>query len=111
MRTIQLRFIVRTLILVCIKLLYRSIPATYSFTNQKTSRKLEYDDNTNLSKELSKFQKAQSDPAKWYSVLSQGYTVQRINFLPIFLSGLDKKFPSILDVGGDLGQLRLPANV
>jgi putative methyltransferase (TIGR04325 family) len=107
MRIIQLRFIVRTLILVCIKFLYRSIPATYSFTDKKTSRKLEYDDNTNLPKELSKFQKAQSNPAKWYSVLSQGYTVQRINFLPIFLSGLDKKFPSILDVGGGFGSTKM----
>ena len=108
MRIIQLRFIVRILILVCIKFLYRNIPATYLFADQKKiSKTSEYDDGMNLSKELRKFQKDESNPAKWYSIISQRYTAQRINFLPIFLSALDRKCPSILDIGGGFGSTKI----
>jgi putative methyltransferase (TIGR04325 family) len=104
MRILRFRYVTRLLILLCVKMLYKLIPATYVFSQKKISLKLnEYNDDDNLTSQFSKSQADAANPENWYLKSQQSYAIQRINFLPIFLSSFTSKQLSILDIGGGFG--------
>jgi putative methyltransferase (TIGR04325 family) len=87
-----------------VKILYKLIPATYVFHQNKSLVDLiVYNDDENLTSQFSKSQADLANPAKWYSKSQQSYAIQRINFLPIFLSSFSSKSLSVLDIGGGFG--------
>jgi hypothetical protein len=89
MKILRPRFVVRSFLLGFIKITFKLLPSTYAIEPTIRSHdKQIYDDDESEVTKLLAVRKNYQNVDLWYSTHSKSQSIQRSNFLPIFLAAL-----------------------